>query len=70
VVIEAEQLTSIAPSKNGETSINQRMSRKNYLFLGLEKGSKSAAICYSLIGTCKLNGVKPQSWLTYALTNI
>jgi len=44
--------------------------RKNYLFLGSEKGGISAAICYSLIETCKLNGVNPQSWLTYVLTNI
>ena len=44
--------------------------RKNYLFLGSEKGGKSAAICYSLIETCKLNGVNPQSWLTHALANI
>jgi len=44
--------------------------RKNYLFLGSEKGGKSAAICYSLIETCKLNNINPQSWLTYALTNI
>ena len=44
--------------------------RKNYLFLGSEAGGKSAAICYSLIETCKLNGVNPQSWLTHALANI
>ena len=44
--------------------------RKNYLFLGSEKGGKSAAICYSLIETCKLNDINPQSWLTYALANI
>jgi transposase len=44
--------------------------RKNYLFLGSEKGGKSAAICYSLIETCKLNNINPQSWLTYALANI
>ena len=44
--------------------------RKNYLFLGSEKGGKSAAICYSLIETAKLNGVNPQSWLTYALATI
>lgn len=43
---------------------------KNYLFLGSEKGGKSVAICYSLIDTCKLNGVNLQSWLTYALANI
>lgn len=44
--------------------------RKNYLFLGSEKGGKSAAICYSLIETCKLNNINPQSWLTHVLTNI
>jgi len=44
--------------------------RKNYLFLGSEKVGKSEAIYYSLIETCKLNGVNPQSWLTHALTNI
>lgn len=44
--------------------------RKNYLFLGSEKGGKSAAICYSLIEACKLNGVNPQSWLTYGLAKI
>ena len=44
--------------------------RKNYLSLGSEKGGKSAAICYSLIETCKLNNINPQSWLTHALTNI
>lgn len=44
--------------------------RKNYLFFGSEKGGKAAAICYSLIETCKLNGVNPQNWLTHALANI
>ncbi|PHR61904.1 MAG: hypothetical protein COA43_01665 [Robiginitomaculum sp.] len=44
--------------------------RKNYLLLGSEKGGKSAAIAYSLIKTCKLNRINPQSWLTYALANI
>lgn len=44
--------------------------RRYYLFLGPEKGVKSTAICYSLIETCKLNSVNPQSWLTHALVNI
>ena len=44
--------------------------RKTSLCLGSEAGGKSAAICYSLIDNCKLNGVNPQSWLTYALANI
>lgn len=33
--------------------------RKNCLFLRSERGGKSAAICYSLIETCELNGVNP-----------
>lgn len=44
--------------------------RKNYLFLGPEIAAKSAAICHSLIETCKFNGMNPQSWLTYALSKI
>lgn len=44
--------------------------RKNYLFLGSEKGGKSAATLYSLIETAKLNGINPQSWLTHVLTHI
>jgi len=38
--------------------------RKNYLFLVSEKRCKSAAICYSLIETRKLNGINPQRWMT------
>ena len=40
------------------------LGRKNYLFVGPEGGSKSAAIAYTLIETAKLNGVDPQPWLT------
>ena len=37
--------------------------RKNYMFVGSERGGKSAAIIYTLIETVKLNGVDPQAWL-------
>jgi len=40
------------------------LGHKNYLFMGSERGGKSAAIAYTLIGTAKLNGVDPQAWLT------
>ena len=46
------------------------LGRKNYLFMGSERGGKSAAIAYSLIETAKLNGVDPQAWLTDVLTCI
>jgi hypothetical protein len=33
--------------------------RRSYLFLGGERGGHVAATMYSLIGTCRLNGVEP-----------
>jgi transposase len=44
--------------------------RKNYLFMGSERGGKSAAVAYTLIETAKLNGVDPQKWLTDVLSRI
>ncbi len=46
------------------------LGRKNYLFMGSERGGKSAAIAYTLIETAKLNGVDPQAWLTNVLGRI
>ncbi len=44
--------------------------RKNYLFMGSDRGEKSAAIAYALIETAKLNGVDPQAWLSDVFTRI
>jgi len=44
--------------------------RKNYMFVGSDRGGKSAAIIYTLIETAKLNGVDPQAWLTDTLSRI
>ena len=46
------------------------LGRKNYLFMGSEKGGKAAAIIYSLFETAKLNSVDPQAWLTFVLAKI
>ena len=46
------------------------LGRKNYLFMGSERGGKSAAIAYTLIETAKLSGVDPQAWLTDILGRI
>jgi transposase len=42
--------------------------RKNYMFVGSERGGKSAAIIYTMIETAKLNSVDPQAWLTDTLS--
>jgi transposase len=46
------------------------LGRKNYLFMGAEAGGYSAAIAYTLIETCKLNGVNSEAWLAWVLERI
>jgi transposase len=46
------------------------LGRKNYLFAGSDRGGESAARIYSLIGTAKLNGVNPESYLRNLLCRI
>lgn len=38
------------------------LGRKSYLFAGSDAGGERAAAMYSLIGSCKLNGIDPQSY--------
>jgi transposase len=44
--------------------------RKNYLFAGSDRGAMRAATLYTIIATCKLNGVEPMAYVTDVLTKI
>lgn len=44
--------------------------RNNYLFAGSHKAAERAATFYSLIGTCKAQGIDPVKYFTYVLNNI
>lgn len=44
--------------------------RKNYLFAGSHNGAARAAMLYSFLGTCKINGVNPFVWLRATLEKI
>lgn len=46
------------------------LGRKNWLFAGSDAGGERAAVLYSLIGTCRLNGVESEAWLRYVLGHI
>ena len=46
------------------------LGRKNYLFAGSDAGGERAAAIYSLIGSAKLNGLDPESYLRQVLTRI
>ena len=48
----------------------QALTRKNALFAGHDQGAENWAVLASLIETCKLNGIDPQSWLADALSRL
>ena len=43
------------------------LERKNWLLFGSDHGGERGALLYSLIGTCKLNDVDPESYLRHVL---
>lgn len=43
------------------------LGRRNYLFAGSDGGGHTAARLYSLIGTCRLNGIDPHRYLNQVL---
>src|SRR5690606_15749542 len=54
---------------NAERSVRS-IGRKNWLFAGSRAGGERAAAIYSVIGTCKLNGVEPQAYITDVIEKI
>ena len=46
------------------------LGRKNYLFSGSHEAAQRSAMFYSLIGSCKMNGINPEEWLADVLDRI
>ena len=46
------------------------LGRRNYLFAGSDAGGETAARLYSLVGTCRLNGLDPHRYLHHVLERI
>lgn len=46
------------------------LGRKNYLFAGSHEAAKRSGMLYSLLGTCKMHGIEPYSWLKEVLYKI
>ena len=46
------------------------LGRRNYMFFGSDGGGESAAVMYSLIGSCKLNGIELETWLRHVISVI
>lgn len=43
------------------------LGRRNWLFVGNERGGQAAALLYSFIQTCRLNDVNARQWFNYVL---
>jgi transposase len=46
------------------------LGRKNFLFVGNERGGEAAAIYYGLIETAKANDIEPSQWLLNVLREL
>ena len=46
------------------------LGRRNWMFVGSIKGGDASALFYSLVETCKLNGVEPEAWFTDVIERI
>lgn len=46
------------------------LGRKNYLFAGSHESAMQIATMYSLLGTCKIRSIEPESWLKNVLSVI
>lgn len=59
-------------AETGQRSVVRSVgiSRKNSLFAGSDEGGEHWATVASLIQTCKLNGLNPQSYLGEVLTRL
>ncbi len=59
-----------------DNNVSERMlrmaviGRKNYLFAGSEAGAERAAIIYSLVASCKLNGHDPFAYFNDILKKV
>lgn len=46
------------------------LGRKNYLFAGSHEAAQRSAMLYSLMSTCKMQGIEPYAWLRKTLETI
>jgi hypothetical protein len=46
-----------------DTTVLARVTPRNFLFLGSDKGGECAAVIYTLIESAKLNGLDPEAYL-------
>ncbi len=56
--------------RHGQNERVVAIGRKNWLFAGSKAGGERAAAIYTVIETCKLNGVEPQAYIADVIAKI
>jgi transposase len=79
-VYKRQELTRYAEPAHGHMHIDSNavencirpsaVGKKNFLFVGHPEAGWRAAVLYSILGTCKLQGVNEWSYLTWALPRL
>ena len=67
---DASDSGSQRPARYGQNDREIVLNRKNALFAGHDQGAENWACIASLIETCKLHGVDPQTYFTDVLTKL
>jgi hypothetical protein len=67
---DANDIGPQRPARYGQNDREIALGRKNHLFAGSDGGGEHWAIIASLIETCKINGVDPQTYLRDVLAKI
>ena len=57
-------------ARHGHNDCEIAIGRKNWTFCGSDSGGRRAAAIYTLIETCKLNGLEPETYLRDILARI
>jgi hypothetical protein len=76
----SDMARAIAYGTNGRLEIDNNIAeralrgvavgRRNWLFAGPRAGGERAAAIYTVIQTCKANGVDPQTYITDVITKV
>jgi hypothetical protein len=67
---DASDIGPQRPARYGQNDREIALTRKNALFAGCDQGAANWAAVASLIETCKLNGVDPQTYIEDVLTKL
>jgi hypothetical protein len=67
---DASDIAPLHPARYGQNDCEIALNRKNVLFAGHDQGAENWACIASLIETCKLHGVDPQTYITDVLTKL